>query len=308
MPYMMPPNFGMQYPYNHRYMPYGYPPVPGNTNVSPNMNYPNSQPINEPTGFSSGSTDTPQFCTQMSFENAGGDTPILQPTQQSAKKKASDTFWGKIAKYVNESTDNRKIFTATKCQSHFRDINKKICTFVGCYNTATRERRSGLSDDDYITNALGLYEAKEGCVFAYVDEWKLVRHQPKYMLGSNESGSSGSKRKSGSDDVESTFQSFVRPAGREATKKRARASSSKSSTTRKSKHAIEEELSNLASIHENLQQNRKNTISAILELSASQKEVARSKNMELWLQLHKKSRDDAEQEAYMMLTNALFNC
>ncbi|XP_020249263.1 glutathione S-transferase T2-like [Asparagus officinalis] len=295
MPYMMQPNFGMQYPY----LPYGYPPVPGSSYVHSHMNCPNTESSDPATPrFSSGSTDIPEFFTQMSLGNIGGDTPhsflpptqqsakrssydiggdtphsFLPPTQQSAKRSSYDswttednillltgyfhvsndselgnnqkgeTFWGKITQYVNENAKSGKERTAAKCQSHFKDINKKISSFIGCYSTVCRENRSGWSDENYISKARELYFEKMGMTFNLVDEWKVVRNQPKYMTGGNASGSSGSKRKSSGEDVESSTPTLVRPEGRDVAKKKARASSSKTSVSRKSKGAIEEDLS-----------------------------------------------------------------
>lgn len=340
MPFMMPQNFGMQYPYNHPYMSYGYPYAP------PHMNYPNTEPpseLNTPQ-FSSGSTDMPLFSTQISLGEVGGDTPnnFVAPTQQLPKKsnympwstednkilltayfhystdsevginQKSDTFWGKITEFLNEKSKNGMERTPGKCQSHFRDLNKKISSFVGCYSYATRQVSSGWSDEDYVERGMEVYLEREGQPFKFLEEWKLVRHFPKYTSGAKESESSGSKRKSGSDDVEFTSPSLVRPEGRDTTKKKARASSSKSSF-RRSKTIIDEEFSNLTSARENLQKSRENTISAMLHCAAVQKEyansqmeVARAQNRKLWLKLKNKDRDDEEEEVYQMLKKELF--
>ncbi|XP_020259120.1 uncharacterized protein LOC109835565 [Asparagus officinalis] len=317
MPYMMQPNFGMQYPY----LPYGYQPSPGNSYVPSHMNVPNPE-SSQPTTprFSSGSTDIPDFSTQVSLGNVGGDTPhsFLPPTQQSVKKttydtwstednillltgyfhvsndselgnnKKGDTFWGKIKDYVNENSNSGEKRTVARCQSHFRDINRKISSFVGCYSTACRERRSGWSDKNYIS--------------------KVVRNQPRYMTGTNASGSSGSKRKSSGEDVESSIPTLVRPEGRDARKKKVRASSSKSSTSRKSKVAIEDEFSNLASVRENYQQSMESTVSAMLEYAAGQKQAAYAKKLEVWMILkNKEDRDEEDEYVYNTLKKDLFD-
>ncbi|GAA0151667.1 hypothetical protein LIER_37328 [Lithospermum erythrorhizon] len=125
-----------------------------------------------------------------------------------------------------------------KCQSHFRDLNKKISIFAGCYSTATREKHNGWSDDDYIPQTLELYCVKE--------------------------------------------------EGREVAKKKSRATSSKSSTSRKPKLAIDEEFSNLSSAHENLEKSMETTVSAMLEYASSQNEVARAKKFVMWMILKNK--------------------
>jgi hypothetical protein len=84
-PYMMPPNFGMQYPY----LPYGYHPASGSSYVPPHMNFPTTGSIDPTTPrFSSGSTEIPEFSTQISLGNVGGDTPdsFLPPTHQPKKE------------------------------------------------------------------------------------------------------------------------------------------------------------------------------------------------------------------------------
>ncbi|XP_020262216.1 uncharacterized protein LOC109838163 [Asparagus officinalis] len=203
----------------------------------------------------------------MSLGNVGGDTPhsFLPPTQQSAKRSSyetwttednillltgyfhvsndselgnnqkGETFWGKITQYVNENAKSGKERIVSRCHSHFKDINRNISSFIGCYSTACREKRSG----------------------------------------GNASGSSGSKRKSSGEDVESSTPTLVRPEGRDVAKKKARGSSSKTSVSRKSKGAIEEELSKLVSAHEKFEEKRSSTASAMNNL-------AHSNNMEMY--------------------------
>ncbi|GAA0175429.1 hypothetical protein LIER_28605 [Lithospermum erythrorhizon] len=145
---------------------------------------------------------------------------------------------------------------------------------------------------------------REGTRFTLVHKWKLVCHQQRYTTGENKSGSSGSKRK-GSED--STIPLLVCLESREAAKKKSRATSCISSTSRKSKLSIEEEFSNLSSARENLEKSRKITVSAMLEYASSQKEVARAKKFEMWMILkNKENRDDEDEEAYSMLKKGLF--
>ncbi|XP_020270559.1 glutathione S-transferase T2-like [Asparagus officinalis] len=218
----------------------------------------------------------------MSLGNVGGDTPhsFLPPTQQSAKRSSyetwttednillltgyfhvsndselgnnqnGETFWGKITQYVNENAKSGKERIVSRCHSHFKDINRKISSFIGCYSAACREKRSGWSDENYISKARELY--------------------------------------------------FEKMEGRDVAKKKARASSSKTSVSRKSKGAIEEELSKLVSAHEKFEEKRSSTASAMNNL-------AHSKNMEMWLFLkNKPDRDDEDEEAYNMLRKNLF--
>ncbi|XP_020270507.1 uncharacterized protein LOC109845647 [Asparagus officinalis] len=131
--------------------------------------------------------------------NQKGETFWGKITQYVNENAKSGNFWGKITQYVNENAKSGKeriVSRTSRCHSHFKDINRKISSFIGCYSTACREKRSGWSDENYISKARELYFEKIGTTFNLVDEWKVVRNQPKYMTGGNASGSSGSKRKS----------------------------------------------------------------------------------------------------------------
>ncbi|KAG9136375.1 hypothetical protein Leryth_020188, partial [Lithospermum erythrorhizon] len=90
------------------------------------------------------------------------------------------------------------------------------------------------------------------------------------------------------------------PEGRDATKKKARASSSKSSTARKAKETLNEELTNLTSARENLEQSRATTATTMLE-------YARVKKLEMLMTLkNKEERDVVDEATYNMLLKELF--
>ncbi|KAL3652629.1 hypothetical protein CASFOL_002310 [Castilleja foliolosa] len=349
-PYMMHPNFQMQY--INPYLPYGYHPSQGSnyappqgsnyappqgsnyapplgSNYAPPLtNFPTPVSIEPPTlHFSSGSTEIPEFSTQISLGDIGEDTPdtFLHPTHQPKKKsnyaswstednillltayfqasndselgnnQKGETFWGKITQNVNENGGKER--TTARCQSHHKDLNKKISNFVGCYSTVCRQRQSGWGDDDYINRARELYFEKVGTRFNLVAEWKVVRDQPKYMSSVASAGSSGSKRKSSSEDVESPAPTFVRPEGREAAKKKSRGSSSKS---RKSKQELQDELSDIAMMRAQAEEKRASAVEAMNVL-------ARAKNLETWRYLKSlPERDEEDEEALEQLRKELF--
>ena len=142
-----------------------------------------------------------------------------------------------------------------------------------------------------------MYFEKIGTPFNLVEEWKAVRGQPKYMIGVDASGSSGSKRKSSGEDVESPAHTFVRPEGRDAAKKKARGSSSKS---RKAKPSLDDELSSINAAQAKAEEERAGVIEAM-------KALARSKDMEMWRYLKNlPDRDDEDEAAYEELRSKLF--
>lgn len=327
--YPMPPNFGMQYPYNHPYMPFGFPPIPGNSYVPAPTNYPNTEPLNDTytPDLSSASHDIPDFSTQISIGVVGGDTPtsFVAETQQSTKRgsydfwsmeenkvlltgyfhysndgelgtnQKGDTFWGKVHDFLNENSSSGKVRTLVQCKSHWRSMNKKICMFVGYLSAARREKRSGWNDENYIAKALETYQNAENARFTLLEEWKAFRHQPRYMTGDAESASSGSKRKSGSDSVESSMPSISRPEGRDATKKKARREGSR----RKSKDVVGEELCKLiatrASFEQSLQEQNKNMA-----------EYTRQRQVETMLSLSVlPERNDVQEAIYQDLRKTL---
>lgn len=64
----------------------------------------------------------------------------------------------------------------------------------------------------------------------------------------------------------------------------------------------------MTSACQDLQQSRQTTISAILEYTASQKEVAHAKKLEMQMMLKNtnKERDDEDSETYNVLKKGLF--
>ncbi|XP_047337212.1 uncharacterized protein LOC124940717 [Impatiens glandulifera] len=265
--YMMPPNFGMQYLYNHPYMSYGYPPISVNNFHVAHTNYPNSEQPNDlnTLRFSSGSTNIP---TQISLGDVDGNTltTFFSPTQQSTRKSYNP--WS--------TEDNKALLNGYFYFSNDSELgrNQKGDTFWEC-----RTKYSGWSDDNYVEKALEYYRDNEKQRFSMLEEWKMWI-----------------KEKIGGDEVKSSAPSIVRPEGRDTTKKKAR----KASTSRKSKAKIDEKLSNVASTLENFKERRASTALAMLE-------YARVKKMEMLMSLKiKEERDVVDENTYQMLLRELF--
>ncbi|XP_020266243.1 uncharacterized protein LOC109841707 [Asparagus officinalis] len=338
MPYMMPSNFGMQYPYNFPYMQYGQQTGGSNYGGFSNINNQNTEQVTP--HFSSGSTDVPEFSTQISLGSAGDDTPhsFLPQTQKNTSKSSysvwsveqnkllltsyfhfsndselgsgqkGDTLWGKIAAYLNEHSTTGPHRSQQQCKSHYSDINKKIGKWVGVYRKALAERRSGWSDDNYIARAQDLFVEETKKNFALLEEWKLVRNEPKYMVGSGAYQSSGSKRKSSREgDIScSSVPSFVRPEGRDTTKKKAKGSS------RRSKLVIEEEYSKIESERQELKEMKEQQMKMMQEVATAQKEAAcaqkeaaRAEKMKMWMDLNQRNQRNALDEYEYKLLNML---
>ncbi|KAL3637084.1 hypothetical protein CASFOL_019383 [Castilleja foliolosa] len=155
---MMHPNFQMQY--INPYLPYGYHPSQGSnyappqgSNYAPPLtNFHTPVSIEPPTlHFSSGSTEIPEFSSQIRLGDICEDTPetFLHPTHQQKKKSSyaswstednillltayfqasndselgnnqkGETFWGKISQNVNENGGKER--TTARCQSHHKE-------------------------------------------------------------------------------------------------------------------------------------------------------------------------------------------
>ncbi|XP_013594700.1 PREDICTED: uncharacterized protein LOC106302825 [Brassica oleracea var. oleracea] len=69
----------------------------------------------------------------------------------------SGAFWKRIQDYYNSSphlvgTTPREL---VQCKQRWSRINDQVCKFVGCFEAALREQKSGQNDDDVMKAALG---------------------------------------------------------------------------------------------------------------------------------------------------------
>ncbi|GAB4828995.1 hypothetical protein Ancab_040627 [Ancistrocladus abbreviatus] len=155
------------------------------------------------------------------------------------KKKIS--FWQRIADYYNESRDSGPRRSATQCKAHWHKLSAAVAKFVGCYEQANQQRRSGESECDVFMAAHGIYRTDLKKNFTFEHAWRLLRSEPKWIDSyqpSPASDSGSSKRtkineRGGYSSASNTetptnegveFETDVRPRGVKVAKTKGKAS------------------------------------------------------------------------------------
>ncbi|XP_013728374.1 glutathione S-transferase T3-like [Brassica napus] len=74
-------------------------------------------------------------------------------------EQRAGTFWLRITSYYNASPKVVGLAKReqNKCKQRWGKINEGVCKFVGCYDTATKQRTSGQSEDDVLKAALEIF-------------------------------------------------------------------------------------------------------------------------------------------------------
>ncbi|XP_057458005.1 glutathione S-transferase T3-like [Lotus japonicus] len=197
----------------------------------------------------------PEFSTQVNLGGGSADNEVNEITPKSKKahlpawntaqnlvlisgwincgtnsvvgrNQKGETFWRDIAEYCNEhcSFDPPRDWVA--CRNRWNYMNTRLGKWIGAYDSAKREHRSGWSEDDVIARAQELYASGKIGQFTLMEEWRVLHDQPRFCSqvgGNSGSRSSGSKRSHDSDASGSnSIGSIPRPMGREAAKKKSK--------------------------------------------------------------------------------------
>nr|VDD22931.1 unnamed protein product [Brassica oleracea] len=124
----------------------------------------------------------------------------------------------------------------TPAKQRWARINADVSKFVGCYDQAMREQKSGENDDDLMKAALDYYFKDQGHKFSMEHAWRELRRDQKWCSTCKDGGKD--KRKHVLEvDID---EEECRPVGVKAAK----------ATSKKNKSGKEEELSRLQAIME----------------------------------------------------------
>ena len=99
-----------------------------------------------------------------------------------SNEQKAGAFWKRIVEYYNASphlvgTTPREL---GQCKQRWARINEQVCKFVGCYDAALREQRSGQNDDDVMKAALDLFYNHYSVKFSMEHAWRELRHDQKW--------------------------------------------------------------------------------------------------------------------------------
>ncbi|GAA0159589.1 hypothetical protein LIER_16329 [Lithospermum erythrorhizon] len=156
------------------------------------------------------------------------------------------------------------------------NINK----FISSYRSAKKVTVSGWCKDDYLNKAHEIYTEDMKGKFNLMEEWKVVRDEPKYMINMQKDSdqSSGSKRGLDSEGGKMSISNtqHQRPQGRDASK-RLKGKPKKISKVEVVEKAVE--------WHEDYMTFRKNELERYEAMEAAK---LHTKNMKLYMKLKKK--------------------
>ncbi|XP_013645593.1 glutathione S-transferase T3-like [Brassica napus] len=99
-----------------------------------------------------------------------------------SNEQKAGAFWRRIVDYYNASpqlvgTIPREV---GQCKQRWASINEQVSKFVGCYDAALREQRSGQNDDDVMKAALDYFYNDHNYMFTLEHAWRELRHDKKW--------------------------------------------------------------------------------------------------------------------------------
>ena len=159
-----------------------------------------------------------------------------------SNEQKGGAFWKRIQDYYNSSpqlvgTIPREL---GQCKQRWARINDLVCKFVGSYEAALREQRSGQNDDDVMKAALDIFYNDYSIKFNLEHAWRELRRDRKWCSTNLSKDTVKEKRKQtvevdGEDDVGVAER---RPMGVKASK----------AACKKKKSGREEELEKIQGI------------------------------------------------------------
>ena len=156
----------------------------------------------------------------------------------------AQNFWKRILDYYNASpllvgTLPREL---RQCKQRWARINEQVSKFVGCYDAALREQRSGQNDDDVMKAAHDNFSDAYGYKFNLEHGWRELRNDQKWCSThvSKDGGKDKRKHVVDVDREDEVGEPEARPMGVKAAK----------AAGKRKKNGKEEEMSQLQAILE----------------------------------------------------------
>ncbi|XP_013611088.1 PREDICTED: glutathione S-transferase T3-like [Brassica oleracea var. oleracea] len=120
----------------------------------------------------------------------------------------------------------------THCKSRWGKINEAVCKFVGCYDTAAKQKSSGQNEDDVMKMAHEIYFNDYKVKFTLEHAWLELRHDQKWCGASTTKDKVSSKRRKLDEESaqSSTREDDQRPIGVKAAKAKGKRSVGKATT------------------------------------------------------------------------------
>uniref|UniRef100_A0A0D3DPJ6 Zinc finger GRF-type domain-containing protein n=1 Tax=Brassica oleracea var. oleracea TaxID=109376 RepID=A0A0D3DPJ6_BRAOL len=135
-------------------------------------------------------------------------------------------------------TPVKTLWSAMSRKLRWARINEQVCKFVGCFDAALREQRSGQNDDDEMKAALEIFYNDYSIKFNLEHAWRELRHDKKWC-----------STYLAKDSVKEKLKQVLEVDGEEAMGRPVGVKAVKAASKRK-KSAKEEELSKLQGLFE----------------------------------------------------------
>ncbi|XP_013632839.1 PREDICTED: glutathione S-transferase T3-like [Brassica oleracea var. oleracea] len=170
-------------------------------------------------------TPTDDIVLISSWLNTSKD-PVVGNEQKSV------AFWTRVATYFSASpklagSEKRE---GPQCKQRWHKLNEAVCKFCGAYEAATREKNSGMNENDVVKLAQEIFFNNYKKKFTLEHAWKELRHDQKWCevaAAKNESTSKRRKFEDGSHSASSqvpenpaAVDGTSRPPGVKASKAR----------------------------------------------------------------------------------------
>ncbi|XP_024004173.1 glutathione S-transferase T3-like [Eutrema salsugineum] len=113
-------------------------------------------------------------------------------------EQKSGTFWWRIAEYIASSPKaaGKERREPVTCKARWQKINDLVCKFCGSYEAATRERASGMNENDVLKLAHQIFFNDYKKKFTLEHAWKELRNDQKWCeVSANKVGGSVKRRR-----------------------------------------------------------------------------------------------------------------
>ncbi|XP_048619999.1 glutathione S-transferase T3-like [Brassica napus] len=149
-------------------------------------------------------TVTEDIVLISSWLNTSKD-PVVGNEQKSV------AFWTRVAAYFSASpklaaSEKRE---GSQCKQRWHKLNEAVCKFAGAYEAATREKISGMNDNDVLKLAHEIFFNNQKKKFCLEHAWNELRNDQKWCDLSTAKTESSSKRRKFADGSHSGASSQV---------------------------------------------------------------------------------------------------
>ena len=131
--------------------------------------------------------------------------PVVGNEQKSA------TFWTRVAAYFSASPKlaGCEKRDGNQCKQRWHKLNEAVCKFSGAYEAATREKTSGMNDNDVLKLAHEIFFNNQKKKFGLEHAWNELRNDQKWCELATAKTDTSSKRRKFADGSHSGASSKV---------------------------------------------------------------------------------------------------